>query len=69
MEKQLVARMLPCVMCEVYFVTEEVHLEEGGMCLACSDDYYSHDHADCSWYCMAVEFPAECRRKRMEEKK
>lgn len=53
-------RMLPCKMCEVELITESVYEAEFGMCLECSDLYWSHDHDDCSWECM-IRFPERMR--------
>lgn len=43
--------MKPCVGCED-LVDADVHEEELGMCVMCSNAYFSHDHDECSWGCM-----------------
>jgi hypothetical protein len=53
--------MIPCSMCESVLLTQEVFDAEMGMCLDCSNAYFSHNHDDCSWGCM-VEFPERMKR-------
>ena len=44
--------MKPCVYCET-LIDADIHEAEMGMCLDCSNAYFSHDHEGCSWGCMA----------------
>lgn len=62
----IVDHMVPCEMCGVHHITWDVYWEEGKMCQACSDDYFAHDHEDCSWGCMA-DLPNVLRAKRIAE--
>jgi hypothetical protein len=52
---------LLCNMCDLERLPRDIWFEEGGMCLDCSNEYYAHDHEDCSWWCMAVELPRGLR--------
>jgi len=43
--------MKPCDRCGAP-VKADIHEEELGMCLDCSNEYFEHDHPECSWACM-----------------
>jgi hypothetical protein len=43
---------LPCNICGD-LIPGAIHTEEMGMCLECSNLFWEHDHADCSWSCVA----------------
>lgn len=45
--------MKPCKYCETP-IDSEIYEAEMGMCLECSNAYYNHDHAGCSWACIAT---------------
>lgn len=46
--------MVKCDYCET-LMDEDVHAEESGMCLDCSNKFWSHsdDGHSCSWGCAA----------------
>jgi hypothetical protein len=46
------SKLMPCDICDD-LLDGDVYVEEQGMCLPCSDLFWSHDHPDCSWACMA----------------
>lgn len=60
--------MTPCDICGVKIDTD-IHAEEMGMCLECSNLFWAHsdDVHDCSWACL-VELPDRIRnmRKKIE---
>lgn len=35
--------MIPCAVCEKVLVDKDIYEEELGMCLDCSDAYWSHE--------------------------
>ena len=56
----------PCDICDELMPTD-IHQEELGMCLECSNLWWSHssDEHECSWGCMAL-LPEEIKKIRGE---